>query len=153
MLFALAPTLGNAGIRTRTADFSKFYAAQRLKLDDTGRGGGDRSVKRSVTISDPRTVAQVNRLLRSVAADWKPVPWTPPFPQFTFFAVKDEKVTDWMWFDAPSGESGRAYVQMKLPGAGMYYTYISEKDFDRLLILFGVLEWRNGPGDKGDEGR
>jgi hypothetical protein len=146
-LSVVTTTLGCAG--TRNADPRAFYAAERLKLDDCGCGA-DKSVKRSVTISDPRTVAEVSGLLLSVSAGWKPVPSTPPASQFTLFAIRDDKLTDWLWVDAPSGDNGRAYMQMKLPGAGMYFTYISEKDFDTLLKMFGVPEWRKGPALKGD---
>jgi hypothetical protein len=42
---------------------------------------------------------------------------------------------------------------MKLPGAGMYFTNISEKDFNRLLKHFGVPEWKEGPDSQHDQGR
>ncbi len=143
---------GCAAIQKRNVDFTNFQTAQSLRLSDPGPGA-ERSVMRSATITAPKTVAEENALLRSVAADWQPVPWTPPAPRFTLFAIKDGQATDWLWFDLPTGKDRKAYVQMKLPGEGAYFTYISEADFDRLLRLFGVLEWRKDLDNQHGDGR
>jgi hypothetical protein len=143
LFLAALPLLHTAGctsLQTRSADFTEYRAAQRLRLEDLGRGS-DKSVKRSTVLSDARTITEVNGLLRSVATDWSPVPWTAPFPQFTLLAIKDDKVTDVIWFVSPSGEKGESYVQTKLPDRGMHYRHISAKDFQRLLTLLGASDW------------
>jgi len=70
------------------------------------------------------------------------MPWTPPFPQFTLSALKDDKVTDVMWLDAPPNENSQGYVQMRLPSAGMCYRQISAKDFHQLLKIVGASDWQ-----------
>ena len=152
VFLAATAAAGCAAIQRRNVDFTNFQTAQSLRLSDPGPGA-ERSVKRSATITAPKPMAEVNALLRSVAADWQPVPWTPPAPRFTLFAIKDRHATDWLWLDVPTGKDRKAYVQMKLPGGGAYFTYISEADFDKLLKLFGVSEWRKGLDKQHDEGR
>ncbi|MGO8689670.1 MAG: hypothetical protein ACLQLG_08540 [Thermoguttaceae bacterium] len=60
MLWIATSTAGCAGTRTRPADLTDFQAAQTLTFSDLGPGS-DKSVKRSVTISDARTIVEVNR--------------------------------------------------------------------------------------------
>ena len=144
--------IGCAAIRNRDADFSQFKEADRLRLSDPGPGA-DRTEKRFATVKDPRTIADVNAVLNSVAVDWQPVPWTPPAPRFTLLAMKNGQYIDWLWFDVPTGKERKAYVQMKLPHAGAYSTYISEANFDKLLKLFGVLDWRKDLDNQHDDGR
>ncbi len=131
--------IGCASVRSRNADFSQFQNAQNLELSDFGPGA-DRTESRSATIQDPKTIAEVNAVLNSHSARWQPVPWTPPAPRFTLSAIRDGQLVDWLWFDVPAGKEGKAYVQMKFPHGGTYFTYISRADFDKLLKLFGALQ-------------
>jgi hypothetical protein len=152
VFLVVTAAIGCAAVRGRKADFSQFQTAQSLKLSDPGPGS-DRTEKRSATIIDPKTIGEVNAILNSPAARWQPVPWTPPAPRFTLSAIRDSQLVDWLWFDSPAGKDGKAYVQMKLPHEGMYFTYISRVDFDKLLVLFGVQEWRKNLDNQHDDGR
>jgi hypothetical protein len=141
---AATPAVASDGKGTRTADFSAFRVAKKLEFLDMGTGT-TMTVKHSVTVSDARTITEVNELLRSIAGDWKPVPWTPPMTQFVLCALNEAKkparesnpgsdlppsgpgrtdgleVADAIWFGAPSNANDDGYVQMRLPGETVYY--------------------------------
>jgi hypothetical protein len=54
---------------------------------------------------------------------------------------------------ALTGTTRKAYIQMRLPHAGAYFAYISGTNFDKLLNLFGVLEWGNDLGAQHGDSR
>ncbi len=143
--------VGCAGM-PHNADLAGFAAAQKLQLDDCGSGGDRTSPKRSVTVSDAQTIAEVNGLLRSVAADWKPVFYTPASPPLTLCSIKDGKVVDVIWLGAPAGKDGEGFIQMHLPNAGMCSRDLSAKDFRRLLEILGVPEWQKPSASQHEAG-
>jgi len=152
LFLGITPAIGCAAVRSHSADFTQFEKAQSLKLSDPGPGA-DRTHERFATIKDPKTIAEVNAILNPSGARWRPVPWTPPAPRFTLSAIKDGQLIDWLWFDLPSVDEGKAYVQMKFPHDGMYFTYISRADFERLLRLFGSLQREKDPDNQHDDRR
>ena len=73
----------------RSADFTLFRSAKKLELLDIGLYGGD--LRRSATVSDPQAIRAVYEVLRSMADDWEPVPWTPPALSLTLVALAADK--------------------------------------------------------------
>ena len=133
----------------RDADFSRFRSAEKLTFEDHG-SDEDKTAKRSVTVSKRETVAEVYAVLQSVAANWTLERWTPPYPRFVLLSLKDDKVTDVIWLDAPGKTSGKSYFQMKSSSGSTYYRYISERDYRRLFKILGVAGWDKDPDSQND---
>ena len=144
LFLMVASTVGCVGVPQGPPDLTEFQAAQSLELDDLGAGSGT-SVKRSVTVSDPRTIAEVNRLLHSAAATLEPVPATPPGTRLMLFSIKGGKVTGVVGLLLRADNGRQVYLQTGLPNAVEYYTEISENDFRTLLKILGASDWQIRP--------
>jgi hypothetical protein len=138
-LLGLTAPIGCTTIRSHNADFSQFQQAESLMLSDHGPGN-DTAEKRSATIKDFKTIAEVIAIFNSSNAHWQPVQGDRPVPRFTLSAFRDGHLADWLWFGAPAGKEGNVYVQMKFSRGEICFTYISQADFDKLLKLFGTLQ-------------
>ncbi len=152
LFLAIAVPIGCTTVRSTSykADFNQFQRAESLMLSDHGPGV-DTTEQRSATIKDFKLIAEVNAVFNSPNAHWLPVQGTPPVPRFTLSAFRDGHLADWLWFDVPAGKEGNVYVQMKFPRGLICFTYISQADFDKLMTLFGLPPWENGPEKQHDE--